>query len=295
MATRRAPRADTARGRRPRRRAVGGRGLPRRRCVCAGASSASRSSSRSSTTSRSRATSQTRSTLNERAAEVQGCARSGPAAGAARRSATHRGARRARRGGIGLVRPGERLFIVKGIAEWRRAQAARSAATIGAMDDRALVERQLGRPPRAFRRVARPLPVRRAGRHRAGRRTTTTASRSRRRTTSRARTSSRRSRGSRRPAASSAGAPRSSDDRARGRPRARDARSSGGPAGARRRHGRRGRRRRRSSSGSAAARNPRRLKCLHAHVAFALAQPGYCSASGSSPSSSRSGRPTLLH
>ena len=30
----------------------------------------------------------------------------------------------------------------------------------------------------------------------------------------------------------------------------------------------------RSSSGSAAARNPRRLKCLHAHAAFALARPG---------------------
>jgi hypothetical protein len=27
--------------------------------------------------------------------------------------------------------------------------------------------------------------------------------------------------------------------------------------------------------GIAAARNPERLKCLHAHVAFALAEPGY--------------------
>jgi cell division protein FtsB len=28
---------------------------------------------------------------------------------------------------LGFVRPGERLYIVKGIAEWRRAQAARSS------------------------------------------------------------------------------------------------------------------------------------------------------------------------
>jgi cell division protein FtsB len=34
-------------------------------------------------------------------------------------------AREARR--INLVRPGERLYIVKGIREWRRAQAAREA------------------------------------------------------------------------------------------------------------------------------------------------------------------------
>jgi cell division protein FtsB len=33
--------------------------------------------------------------------------------------------REARR--LGFVRPGERLYIVKGIAEWRRAQAARSS------------------------------------------------------------------------------------------------------------------------------------------------------------------------
>jgi cell division protein FtsB len=32
--------------------------------------------------------------------------------------------REARR--IGYVKPGERLFIVKGVAEWRRAQAARA-------------------------------------------------------------------------------------------------------------------------------------------------------------------------
>ena len=31
-----------------------------------------------------------------------------------------------------LVRPGERLFIVKGVAEWRRAQArAKAEATLG--------------------------------------------------------------------------------------------------------------------------------------------------------------------
>ena len=39
-------------------------------------------------------------------------------------------AREARR--MRLVRPGERIFIVKGVAEWRRAQArAKAKATLG--------------------------------------------------------------------------------------------------------------------------------------------------------------------
>ena len=55
---------------------------------------------------------------------------------------------------MSLVRPGERLFIVKGVQEWRRATSIASRE----MDDRALVERQLGRPPRAFLRVAVRCP-----------------------------------------------------------------------------------------------------------------------------------------
>ena len=145
----------------------------------------------------------------------------------------------------------------------------------GGMDDRALVERQLGRRPRAFRRVAvrcpfgapavteqapyddarRPVPddvLPHVPAPRRGRR-----------------------RGSRRRAAWSAGAPRSSDDpaspptsSARPTSSAAPPRARGGPNGARTTA-------RRSSSASAAARNPRRLKCLHAHVAYALASPGY--------------------
>jgi cell division protein FtsB len=38
-------------------------------------------------------------------------------------------AREARR--LNLVRPGEKLFIVKGVSDWRRVQAARDAAKTG--------------------------------------------------------------------------------------------------------------------------------------------------------------------
>jgi cell division protein FtsB len=38
-------------------------------------------------------------------------------------------AREARR--LNLVRPGEKLFIVKGVSDWRRVQAARDAARAG--------------------------------------------------------------------------------------------------------------------------------------------------------------------
>ena len=58
--------------------------------------------------------------------------------------------REARR--MGLVKPGERLFIVRGIAAWRRHHYPRG------MDDWEIVERQLGRSPRAFRRVAVRCP-----------------------------------------------------------------------------------------------------------------------------------------
>jgi hypothetical protein len=38
-------------------------------------------------------------------------------------------AREARR--LNLVRPGEKLFIVKGVSDWRRVQAARDATRAG--------------------------------------------------------------------------------------------------------------------------------------------------------------------
>ena len=60
-------------------------------------------------------------------------------------------AREARR--LGLVKPGERLFIVKGINRWLKHRV-----TSAVVSDRDVVERQLGRPPRAFRRVASAAP-----------------------------------------------------------------------------------------------------------------------------------------
>ena len=74
----------------------------------------------------------TRSALNERTSEVERL-RSERArlqarlADSATVTALAREARRMR-----LVRPGERIFIVKGVAEWRRAQArAKTKATLG--------------------------------------------------------------------------------------------------------------------------------------------------------------------
>ena len=165
----------------------------------------------------------------------------------------------------------------------------------GVMDDRALVERQLGRPPRAFRRVASAAPsARRPSPSR--RRTTTPASRSRRRTTSPARSSSRPSRGSRRPAASSAGAPPSTSDpelaadleRATGEQRG-SAGSCGGQA-------RRATTARRSTSGSAAAATRAGSSASTRTSPTRSPARATSSASGSSPSSSRSGRrERLLH
>ena len=67
---------------------------------------------------------------------------------------------------IGYVRPGEHLFIVKGIAAWKRQHAARAdpfhcrpvPSTFRPVDDRAVVAAQLGREPRTFRRVAVRCP-----------------------------------------------------------------------------------------------------------------------------------------
>ena len=66
----------------------------------------------------------TRSTLNERSAEVEALReeRGRLRARLARSSTTEALAREARR--MNLVRPGERLFIVKGINDWRRTHRA---------------------------------------------------------------------------------------------------------------------------------------------------------------------------
>ena len=76
---------------------------------------------------------ETRSALNERAAEVERLRAErtrlqARLADSATVTALTREARRMR-----LVRPGERIFIVKGVEEWRRAQARAQAAatTIG--------------------------------------------------------------------------------------------------------------------------------------------------------------------
>jgi cell division protein FtsB len=75
---------------------------------------------------------ETRSALHERAAEVQQLReqRARLQARLADSATTTALAREARR--MRLVRPGERIFIVKGVEEWRRAQARKKAeATIG--------------------------------------------------------------------------------------------------------------------------------------------------------------------
>ena len=187
-----------------------------------------------------------------------------------------RGARR-----LGLVKPGEQLFIVRGID--RLAPRARHTLRFGAVDDREVVARQLG--PAAARLPARrrPLPVRPAGRHRAGARTTTTGEpfpttywltcRAPRR----------------RRLAARGGRRRRALERRRRRtpsspqPRALRRRSSGDPPRARcRPSGRDGGASLELGIGGSRARGS--LKCLHAHVAFALADPDTSSASGSSPS-----------
>lgn len=73
---------------------------------------------------------ETRSALNERAAEVEELRqeRSRLQARLADSSTVEALSREARR--MSLVRPGEKLFIVKGVQEWRRAHA-QGGATIG--------------------------------------------------------------------------------------------------------------------------------------------------------------------
>ncbi len=74
---------------------------------------------------------QTRSALNERAAEVQRLReeRTRLQARLADSETVAALAREARR--MRLVRPGERIFIVKGVAEWRRAEARANRGGIG--------------------------------------------------------------------------------------------------------------------------------------------------------------------
>jgi cell division protein FtsL len=73
---------------------------------------------------------ETRAALNERAAEVDELRRERARLQARLEASSTLAAlaREARQ--MRLVRPGERLFIVKGVKEWRRAQA-KSARTIG--------------------------------------------------------------------------------------------------------------------------------------------------------------------
>ena len=80
---------------------------------------------------------ETRSALNERAAEVQRLReeRTRLQARLADSETVTALAREARR--MRLVRPGERIFIVKGVSEWRRAQArARAEAQEGLAEHR---------------------------------------------------------------------------------------------------------------------------------------------------------------
>ena len=191
------------------------------------------------------------------------------------RRASTRSPAQARR--LGYVRPGEHLFIVEGIAEWRRRTPARRLATRAYRDgDGRSGRRRRTARPRAARLPARrrPLPLRPAGGDRAG------ALRRRGRAVPDdvlpdvPRTSSPPSRASRRPAASSGGARgRGGSARCAATSSGRRPSSARSAASSRRDDGRTAARR--SSSGSAASAQPGRLKCLHAHVAFALARPGY--------------------
>jgi hypothetical protein len=74
---------------------------------------------------------ETRSSLEERAAEVRQLReeRSRLQARLADSTTVSALSREARR--MSLVRPGERLFIVKGVEQWRRAHAKQVGATIG--------------------------------------------------------------------------------------------------------------------------------------------------------------------
>ena len=200
-----------------------------------------------------------------------------PRRGSSGASSTRRASRRPARGEADRLRASRASSSSSSRASRSGEGAHRSVVSVyAAMDDRAIVARQLGRPPRALRRVVVRCPYGLPGRNRAG-----AVRRGRRalpddllphvpapRLRARAARSGGRSR---------ALEPRRSEGR-----RARARRSSGRPTEQRRvrrelagRRAREGRGRRRSSSGSRGSRSPGRLKCLHAHAAFALARPGY--------------------
>ena len=244
-------------------------------------------SSRSSTTGRSGVRRRAHELAQRRRPRCSACSRErARSSSAARASSSARAlAREARR--LGFVRPGERLFIVKGITALAQAQRTRLRSPHGRWTTIARSSRGRSAARRArsaasrsaARSAARPSPSRRLRRRR--RAVPDDLLRSR------AATSSPPSRGSRPRAASSAGAAlrgrtrscarASSGDaeqrelRRASRPRAGATRASRGLGGARRR----------GCSSACTPTWPSRSR-----------DPGTSSASGSSPRSSRSGRPT---
>ena len=110
----------------------------------------------------------TRDELEQRAPEVAVASREESCgSSAASRKADTPAALSARPAGSGYVKPGERLFIVKGIAAWRRAHEQNPPLASG-LHGRPRARRAPARPPAArIPARRRPLPVRRAGRHRA--------------------------------------------------------------------------------------------------------------------------------
>ena len=176
---------------------------------------------------------------------------------------------------LGYVRPGEHLFIVKGIAG--RLAAASSGVACRRMDtDRAIVAKQIGREPRAFRRVAVRCPFGTPGGHRAEPVRPDAATpfpttyyvtcRHLVAAISRLEAAGGVERWTRAAAGGRRSCRRASTTRTKTARRVR--RSS--PATRRAATAAR-----RSSSASAASADAGSLKCLHAHVGFALAQPGY--------------------
>ena len=184
-------------------------------------------------------------------------------------------ARDARR--IGYVRPGERLFIVKGIESWRRthrAPAPRAIATVSPVDERDLVERQIGRRPRAFHRVAARCPfgmpavTEQEPYDTTGSPFPTTyylTCRHAIAAVSRLEAAG----GVERWSATVAASPALQLDLDRATARQREIRHALAGSNSGTDHGAS------LDTGIGGSRNPARLKCLHAHVAFALAQPGY--------------------
>ena len=127
--------------------------------ACSGQSRSSGSPS-TCTTGRSRRTSRRGTTSPSdvpRSSRWVSCA---PASSSSARELDERRVTRAREARrIDYVKPGERLFVVKGIPAWRKARSATAPARrLSGMDDRTIVAGQLGRAPRAFRSVVVRCP-----------------------------------------------------------------------------------------------------------------------------------------